>query len=766
MRATGWIWILTLLLLGGIGGWRISRGKAVQADLLAMLPKTEKNPVAELALLNLAQASGQRVVLLVGHFAPSRAKAAALELATRLEQSGAFAHVLGRIPPIDPTQVARFYAPYRFRLPGSLSAEDPADQIQSRLAAPQGAIGGLGIARDPLGQLDDFLAALPLSSFRLELSDDLLLTRTEKGCFVLVLATLSGSAFDSEVQARSVAAVKAAEAALPRDLTILHTGAVFYAEQARSGAEREMNRISLLSILAIVMLYLVVFRTFKHLVLGLTCVLAGLVLATSISLLFYGQLYLLTLVSGASVLGVAVDYSFLYFAHHQGSGSAWEPRGALRRLSAPLVIGFLTTLVGYAALMVTPFPGLRQIAFFTFLGLGGALLSVFLILPDALASPAREHPALSRLLAGVQGLAQSLADRRDRAVGFLAILLLLAMGAVRIRTLDDASALIQTAPILLQEEARIRSLTGLSIGGTFFLVDGQSEAEVLSREESLRLRLEPLVKTGELEKLEGVSCFVPSPKRQADAVAQQIARLPRVETALGEIGFRPEVIRTFRADLEASTQKTLTVANWLEQPFSTPHRLLWLGATSQGFASVLLPAGTPDRNHMLEAVAGLPGVSYVDKAAGVSALLGRYRRLATGVLALAALGIWGALAFRYGPLGAFWVLVPAVCGVLLPLAVLGLLGFPLTLFGVLGLLLTLGFAVDYAVFLREGGTGDTASLLGVFLAGASTFISYGLLAFSQTPVLRDFGLVIALGVLGSIFSSFFALRDQKPGTTP
>lgn len=760
MRALGWIWILTLLLLGGLSFWRISGGQAVQADLLAMLPETEKNPIAELALRNLAQASGERLVLLVGHPDPARAKAAALDLASQLDQSRAFAHVLGRIPPVDPTQVARFYAPYRFRLPAPLPTGDPAKLIQTRLAAPQGPIGGVGIARDPLGQLDEFLAALPLATFRLELSDNLLLTRTEQGCFVLVLATLSGSAFDSEVQAQSLAAVRAAEVTLPRDVTVLHTGAVIYAEQARSEAEREMNRIFLLSVLAIVLLYLIVFRTLKHLLLGLTCVLAGLVLAASISLLVYGQLYLLTLVCGASILGVAVDYSFLFFAHHQESGPAWEPHTVLRRLSSPLVIGFLTTMIGYAALMITPFPGLRQVAVFTFLGLGGALLSVFLILPDALTAPARKHPVLSHLLNRVQVQAQNLADQPHLGVGLLAILLLFALGTVQIQTLDDASALIQSAPPLQQEEARIRALTGLSIGGTFFLVEGQSEAEVLAREEALRARLEPLVHAGELEKVEGVSCFVPSPQRQAEAVAQQLAQLPQVETALSEIGFRQEAIRAFRTDLKASTQKILTVANWVEQPFSTPYRMLWIGATPKGFATVLPPAGAPDRNHMLEAAAGLPGVSYVDKAASVSALLGRYRRLATGALVLAVLGIWGALAFRYGTRGAFWVLVPAVCGILLPLAALGFLGFPLTLFGVLGLLLTLGFAVDYAVFLREGCSRDTASLLGVFLAGISTLISYGLLAFSQTPVLRDFGLVIALGVLGSVLSSFFALRDH------
>ena len=81
MRARAWIWILALAALAAFGGWRLSRGRALETDLLAMLPETEQNPVAEQAIRSLARATGERAVFLVRGGDPERSKAAALRLA-------------------------------------------------------------------------------------------------------------------------------------------------------------------------------------------------------------------------------------------------------------------------------------------------------------------------------------------------------------------------------------------------------------------------------------------------------------------------------------------------------------------------------------------------------------------------------------------------------------------------------------------------------------------------------------------------------------
>jgi len=60
--------------------------------------------------------------------------------------------------------------------------------------------------------------------------------------------------------------------------------------------------------------------------------------------------------------------------------------------------------------------------------------------------------------------------------------------------------------------------------------------------------------------------------------------------------------------------------------------------------------------------------------------------------------------------------------------------------------------------MRENIGGPAVSLLGTLLAALTSWLSFGLLLMSQTPVIANFGLTISLGLL---FSFLFA-----PWATP
>lgn len=752
MRARGWLWAAALAGLAVLCVLRFHRGRALETDLLAMLPATEQNPVAEQAVEALARTTQDRAIFLVKGPDDAAGEAAAQDLAKGLETSGAFHDVQCALPPIDPGALVRFYAPHRFQvappgLPPGLAPLDLGGLIQAHLSAP----GFTGVAPelDPLGGFGAFLARLPFQASGLELRDGLLVAPAPDGLHVLVAATLKGSAFDPEEQARVLGAEASARrgvAARFPSAEILRTGVVFYAADARMSAEREMNRISLLTALAIFGLYLLVFRSLRHLLLGLACVAAGLVLAVASCLLVFGRLHLLTLVCGASVLGVSVDYSFLYFAHHLGAGPGWEPRAGLRRLMPALLLGLGTTLLGYAALLAAPFPGLRQIAVFSVVGLAGAFLTVLWVLPDFLASSMAPRPVLMGRLERLRARARGWAGRRGALAATAALVLVLTAGIRLGRVDDDVHGLIVPSRALQRDEARIQGLMKISTAGAFFLVEGADEGQVLAREEALRARVDGLV---------AISGFVPSPSRQEADLARNREAAPLLRRGMAEAGFRPEAVDRALADLSAPP---LTVAGFLRQDFAIPLRPLWLGATSRGQAAIALPVGAPERAALLRASAGLEGVTLVDKAQSVSALLAHYRTMAAWALCGAVLLVGLLLGAWYGLRPGLRLLAPAVLGMLAALALGALLGVPVTLFTIMALILALGFGVDYTVFLKEGGA---PALLGVALASYATLVSYGLLALSHTPALRGFGLTLALAVLVSTLTSFLALGGRE-----
>ena len=766
MRRQAWIWLFCVALMACYGVWRVTRGPALQTDLLAMLPDTERNSVAEAAIRSLARTTGDRAMFLVRAGDDARGEAAALRMAGSLARSGAFQEVQSTLPQVDPGAVARFYADYRYRLPGPVQAGGPAALkalVQGRLASPQGGLSGTAPALDPLGQLDGFLSGLPFSALRLELRDNLLVIPSPDGLNILISAGLSGSAYDPAVQRRVLAAVRAAQDDLRSfpEARVLRTGVVFYAADARQAAEGEANLFSTLSMLSIFALYVLVFRSGRHLVLGLACVAAGLATAAAGCLLIFGKLYLLTLVCGSCVLGVAVDYSFLYFANQVGAGAAWQARPALRRILPALLVGLATTLLGYSALLAAPFPGLRQIAVFSILGLAGAFITVLLVLPDWLARPGPARPALLARLGRLLDWSGRLASRRSLPLWLGLLALGLAWGASRVRVDDDVQGLIRPSLELRQQEGAIRQLTGLSNNAAFFLVEGPSEGAVLRGEEKLRQRLARLGPADGVTGIQAVSCFVPSPSAQEAALARHRARMPDLALALGQVGFRPEAVARLRADLAAAQGRPLTVAAFFQTPFSAPFRMLWLGPTAHGFGSVVFPMGDPDSTRLAQAAAGIPGVVLVDKARSVTGLLGHYRRIATWALLAAILLVWLLLALWRGFRASTAMVAPPCLGMLAALAGCALAGAPVTLFTVMALILLLGFGVDYTVFLAEGGRTDPSALLGVLLAAGATLISYGLLAFSRTPALGGFGLTLALGVAGTTLVSWVALRPGR-----
>jgi predicted exporter len=86
------------------------------------------------------------------------------------------------------------------------------------------------------------------------------------------------------------------------------------------------------------------------------------------------------------------------------------------------------------------------------------------------------------------------------------------------------------------------------------------------------------------------------------------------------------------------------------------------------------------------------------------------------------------------------------------LGALGLAGLPVNLFVLLALLLLLGTAVDFGIYSQDGGA-RLSSFVAVQVAALTNIAAVGVLAFSGTPALRAFGLVLGVGALAAWLSA-------------
>ena len=754
-QVAAWAW-LALCVVVAVHQWTFWRSSHFGTDVMALLPQDEQAPEVGIATRQLADQVTRQVVVMIG--APDWAGAQKAGAAWRQAIAGARA-------PLKPSTMAgpgtlrdtlAFYAPYRDRLltpaqRAQLEQAQPDALLQSALAALARPGGGYRLAdwnADPLALWPQWWLARASDTRARPRDGELGLSDGELE-WVVLLEETTGAAFSMSGDAPLAGALAegqaAATAAVP-GAKVLAGGVPLFAESAASHAHREVNTIGWGSIAGVLALVFLAFRSLWPRLLMAVSLLVGVAMALSATSWVFGQVHLLTTVFGASLVGCAEDYGLYYFASRQGSPGE-PPLRMISTLLPGLALALLTSVLGYVALGLPPFPGLRQMALFSVVGILGAFMTTVCWFPWIDRGVIRRTAFSGWISDSLARYPRFGAGRATWIVHGLFVAAC-AVGIAQMRINDDLRQL-QSSPVALVDAQReIGRLLGLASPSQFFVVRGASADEVLQREEALKARLDARVASGELAGYRALSDWVPSQARQAGdaALTRRVEDgvIAGVDRALGE--------SQQRARFDAAP---LTLETWLASPASTTGRSLWIGAVPKrddgtAFASAVMLRGVRDIASLPDIAAsadGLPGVRWVDQVQSVSALLGRYRHSMGLLLAGGHVAVLLALAWRYGR-RAWRAWMPTAIATVGTLALLAALGQPLQLFNVLALALLLGIGIDYGIFLLERERSDAGSAwLAVVLGAASTWLSFGLLALSSTPALRSFGLTLLFGIL-------------------
>lgn len=759
------LWLVVVLAIG-VHQWTFWREARLNTDVLALLPENEQAPEVAAATRALAARAARQVVVMVG--APDWASAQHAAQAWRAALAATQAPLrAGEVPAPDSLGAAvDFYRPWRDRLLTPAQREElgraPASALvqEALRVLYQPATARLSPwASDPLGLWQQWWTARAGES-RARLRDGALWVSHEGMQWVVLPYEVPGSAFSMNGDAVYGNALRAAREAALRAVPAARTleaGIALHAEAAAVQASREVNTIGWGSLAAVLLLVWLAFRSLRPILLVALSLLVGIAVAISVTAWAFGEIHLITLVFGASLVGVGEDYGIHYFAARQGQPHE-APAGLMRRLAPGLVLALGTTVLAYLVLGLAPFPGLRQMALFSAAGLVAAFATVVCWFPLLDRGRVPHSRFADRIAASLRDVPTLRLSRRLLWVA-LGVAVICALGWAQVRASDDIRQLQSSPPALVQSQGEVGRALGVPSAGQFYLVRGENAQQVLEREEALKARLAPLVAAGALDGWSAVSDWVPSiAQQQSDAqltARVEAAVLAGAGAALGEKPVRP-----------VFAQPPLMLPAWLAHPVSTPSRSLWLGEAQGKAASVVMLRGVHDAARLpaLAAAAdGLSGVRWVDKPAEVSSLLGRYRVSMTWLLLAGYLAVLGALCWRYGR-AAWRAWAPTAVASLVTLAILGWFGQPFQLFNVLALVLLLGIGVDYGIFLLEHPA-DGASWLAVVLGAASTWLAFGLLALSGTPALRAFGLTLLIGI-AAVWGLTPLLRKpaaQQPG---
>lgn len=747
-------WLLAVAVCAGLLALSVGPGW-INGNLFALLPKPERNPQVAAVMQRVQQQTTNQILALTVAKKPAEAARAARAYAAVLRRSGLFKSADAGLP-VKPGSVTRLYHRYRFQLLSAserrklnqTSVQGLAQQAVRRAYSAPGEVSGREIATDPLGIFRRTLSAqLPHGDWQLYQGTPVRHTRNGYAGVVRAVLAISPFALKQQAPLSKVMANAVRAAHGQGQVSVLTAGVLWHALAQAKQARFEISTIGTGSMIGVVLLIVLVFRSLRPLLIGALSLGSGTLAALAATQLIFGYVHLFTLIFGASLIGVAVDYSLHVFADRFAGGDAWTPSGAVSRLLPGLLLALGTSVLGYAALAVAPMPGLRQIACFSGIGLIAAWGTVVLLVPRW-GGPGGARPAPRPALWS----AAVLRRLHDRPVIVLLCLLGVAIpGWLGAHFSDNVQALRMRMPQRDAMEHRVRKLLGAADSSEFFLVTANDRQTLLRREHRLGQQLDRLTRRGALGRWRGIVQSVPPKAQQAanyrllkDKVYGPQGAAPE---AWRRLGFSQAHIAAREQAFRQAASRRLTLAEWLSSPASQAQRQLWLGRLTRGeLGSVVLLGGV----HDLAALNALhlPGVRLVDPAADYSAVLATQRRHVSLFLLAAYALVSLILMAMYGLRGGLATIVPPLAASALAVSALGWTGQPLDLFALFSLLLVLGIGVDYSIFLREAGHEQRSmgAWSAVCMSALTTILSFGLLALSKTPAIHRFGFTLLIGI--------------------
>lgn len=742
--------LLGLLALLALAAWQWRNGPPVAADMLALLPQGDGDPLLQRAEQRMQEPLNREVLLLVGH----RESPRAIELARRIGEGWQHQPDFERVQwslQADLPALRQQLLDNRLALLApadrQLLEEQPETFIQQRTERLFDPFSAALVATE-----DDWLGlaaraqqtVAPAGKVQADLASGALLVADQGTTWVLLRARTRAGAFEMQAPPRLAALeAEARQQVEGEGGQLLAASGLLHAAAGQSKAAREIALIGGGASLGTLLLLLLAFRR-AHTLLSLLPVAVALLAGCSACVLLFGEINALTLVLGASLTGVAADYP-LHYLSKSWSGQPWRSWQAVRSTLPGLSLSLGTNLVGYLALAFTPFPALTQVATFSAAGLLAAYLCAVCLLPALLAGLELRPPkAPLRFAERLLDMRERLLARTGGLPWLLALLLFCGAGLWQLQSQNDLRQWLGNDPQLLQEAREIARLTGLQPTSQFFLVRGDDQEQLLQRQQALGARLDQAMAAGQLQGYRALSQLV-APRVEQERLKAALQELPQYWQPLLALGIPASALERELDRLLAESPASLEQA--LAGALGEAWRPLWLGRDGDGqLAGIVSLQGLSSPELLQTAAAGLEGVQAVDRIGELNRLFAATQVSAAELKLISCAAILLLLCLPFGLAGALRVVALPLLAAVAALACLGWLGQPLTLFSLFGLLLITAIGVDYAILMREAVGGSAASLLGTLLSGLSSWLSFGLLLLSQTPAIANFGLAISLGL--------------------
>lgn len=693
----------------------------------------------------------------------------------RMERTtaAAYAHVPAFLLPADVRRMER-----AVRAPDAV--EQGMERLYTALLMPTGDLAEQTFARDPLQLFAPVGAALQQGGDgqRFSLYDDHIFTpdgrhalvlvesaagRSETGRNARLVALIDATAAAVEAQAQGASPAKA-----PHDggmqLKVQQIGAPTIAvTNARQIKTDSLWAIGL-AVVLIVAFLAVVLPNVRNICLVLLTVGLGWLLGLAVLSTVRTSVSVIVLGISSVAVGIAINYPLHFVAHLRHAG---DVRRNLRELASPLLIGNVTTVGAFAALVPLHASALRDLGLFAAALLVGTLAVVLVLLPHWVKVPAPRAVEAQRAEA-------PMAPRRRTARHWalwtgVGVALTLVLGYFSLDTAFDAD--LRRLNYMRPEQRELLAEMVKLRGGSnetepvYVTATGRTLDEALRRSEALGRDIEPLRRRGTVKTEVSADRFLPSAEEQVrrerawQVFAQRNAS--RLTTELAHEAERRGVRPATFADFFATVRRARTPEARAEVERFGRAQCEALIVEREGRCLVTRVLTVPHKQadsvaQRLNARAERAGTGFAFTVrtmneSGVRGLSVDFNLIGWVCGAI----VFGFLWLSFGRLElALLAFLPMACSWVWILGTMHLLDLRFNLVNVILATFIFGQGDDYSIFVTEGLLYEytyrrpmlASYRRGIVISAVIMFVGMGTLLIARHPALRSLGEITVLGM--------------------
>ena len=584
-------------------------------------------------------------------------------------------------------------------------------------------------------------------------------------------------------------------------LRFRHTGGHPIALQDEAITKSDIKMTLLTSLIGVLLLFYITFRTLKILVIACVPLLLSLVWTAGFAGLIFQHLNILTCIFSCVLIGLGIDFAIHIVNRFYDPDTCLLPTPnrlevTFKSSGAGILVGGMTTAAAFYAVGLSDFNGFRELGCLTGTGILFGLLAMMLLLPALLTRSVAGSVRGKHTIVSNFGMKLVLQPVKKYPSGILALMALIVGGLIvagtGIRFDDNLKNFRPQNHSALNLQNRVTQWLGGSLGVVLLTVSDDSEQSALNLTDGIFQALHPLQEQGIIAGISAVTQWIPSPAKQRRNAMyiqenQRLFDINRIrnafDAALKANGFRSSApYDSYFASLgRAFSDQSLLLPSEVNLPPLTRMLRRYTYYDGRQFTSVIYINPARDLWSYAEtlrlkatitgklAEAGVNAENY--HLTGANLLTGELKQLILDNLKISLTAAAGSILlilliyFRSLQYLLFSIL-PLAIGMAVLFGIMVLFGMKFNFLNIMVLPMIIGIGIDDGVHITNTFRHTEPRSLfqelfqtgrAVILTSLTTMVGFGSIGWSHYPGLKSMGVVAVIGIAACLTASLLVL---------